>query len=174
MVLEWRNSRRIRTNMLDDSITLESCHRKFLNSLAVDPSKAYFVVELNGLPVASIYFTDLDTSCVTWGCYIGVEKLIPGLFIALLILAAKFAFYHYQARTLRSEVAAHNDNPIRLNRFVGIQKGQNIKKITSGGVETEFIEYRFERCEFNSVCEKALKIMPSSVKEAVGNYVLED
>jgi UDP-4-amino-4,6-dideoxy-N-acetyl-beta-L-altrosamine N-acetyltransferase len=173
-VLSWRNSKRIRSNMLDDSIISEAAHQKFLEVLAVDQSKEYFVVELNGLPVASIYFTDLNQSCVTWGCYIGVVKPVPGLFIALLILAAKFVFFRYQAKVLRSEVAAHNSNPIKLNKFFGIPEKKRIKKITTKGEETEFIEYRLERCDFDSIYKKAYKVMPTSVKGAVENFFLEN
>ena len=174
IVLKWRNSSRIRSNMLDDSIISESSHRKFLSILAVDHSKEYFIVELNDDPVACVYFTDLESTNVTWGCYIGAEKPIPGLFVGLVILAAKFVFNRHQAKVLRSEVVSHNENPIKLNKFIGIPEKKRIGRTTVTGRKQEFIEYWLERSNFDSVLKRAYKIMPSSVKEVMETFVVEE
>ncbi|GAA0841467.1 hypothetical protein GCM10009113_07980 [Marinobacter szutsaonensis] len=138
-----------------------------------DPSKAYFVVQLNDSPIAAIYFTGLGTSTVTWGCYIGSEKPVPGLFVGLVVLAAKFVFEDYQAEILRSEVAAHNSNPIKLNKFLGIPVQRRITKVTKEGTSLEFIEYKLEKYHFGTMYETALRVIPSSVKEALENFIME-
>lgn len=172
-VLAWRNSERIRSNMLDDSIISEVSHRVFLKSLATDYSKAYFVVELNCNPVASVYLINLGGAEVTWGCYIGAERIIPGLFVALLVIASKFAFSWPETRILKSEVAAHNSNPIKLNKFLGITEIQRVERPTASGKNIEFIEYQLNRSELKSVLAKASKIMPSAIKEATEKFILE-
>lgn len=173
IVLAWRNSSRIRLNMINNSVISETDHLAFLKILDCDPSKKYFVVELNDYPVASIYFVNLDSSTVTWGCYIGIEKPVPGLFIALVVMAGKFVFDYCQAKVLRSEVAEHNESPIKLNKYIKIPEKRRVVRVTKEGKDLEFIEYELDRSKFFSVSENALKIMPSSVKEALENFYLE-
>lgn len=172
-VLRWRNSKRIRLNMLDDSIITEYSHQKFLKNLAIDYSKVYFVVELNGLSVASICFTGLDTPCVTWGCYIGSIKPIPGLFLAMVLIAAQYAFSFPGTMALRSEVAVHNLNPIKLNKYLGISETARFMKTTTCGNNVEFIEYHLHSDEVCIVINKALKVMPSSMKKSYEKIILE-
>lgn len=173
IVLAWRNSDRIRENMLDDSVIKTENHREFLRALESDGTRAYFVVELRGTPVAAIYFTGLGGREVTWGCYIGTEKTMPGLFVALVIIAAKYSFRLPSTNTLRSEVAAHNANPIKLNRFLGIPESARLSRLTSSGRAVEFIEYQLSGDLFNRVIDKAKKIMPSSLKNSCESIALE-
>lgn len=173
LVLNWRNTERVRLNMLDDSIISEHEHSAFLNNIKKDLSKAYFVVNLNGKAVGCIYFTDLDKPIVTWGCYIGLEKIIPGLFVALVVLAGKFSFSHENVEFLRSEVAVHNINPIKLNKFLGIPISEYIDKKTACGESVKFIQYMLARDGFIELTEKSFKIMPSSIRVATENFIVE-
>jgi len=173
IVMAWRNSDRIRANMLDDSIIESQNHREFLTALESDGARKYFVVELRGTPVAALYFTGLGDNEVTWGCYIGTEKAIPGLFVALVIVATKYAFSTPSTNVLRSEVAAHNSNPIKLNRFLGIPESARLTRLTSSGREVEFIEYKLSSELLNGVMRKANKIMPSSIRKSCENIRLE-
>lgn len=172
-VLAWRNSERIRSNMLDDSVIENGDHSNFLKLLAEDESRAYFVIELKNTPVATIYFTGLGSTEVTWGCYIGSEKTIPGLFLALVMIAIKYSFGLHTTNTLRSEVAAHNSNPIKLNRFLGIPETARFCRTTSSGEEVEFIEYRLAPETLENVVGKAQKAMPSSIKQLCNTLILE-
>lgn len=173
IVLAWRNSERIRLNMLDDSVIEGDDHNNFLKLLAKDESRAYFVVELRNTPVATIYFTGLGSDEVTWGCYIGSEKTIPGLFVALVMIAIKYSFGLSTTNTLRSEVAAHNSNPIKLNHFLGLPETARFCRSTSSGEEIQFIEYRLTAEMLGNVIGKALKVMPSSIKQSYETLTLE-
>lgn len=173
LVLRWRNSQRVRTNMLDDSVISEESHRIFLRNLNQDLSKAYFIVAMDKKPVGCIYFTDLDTSTVTWGCYIGEEKPIPGLFIAFLLLAANFAFSKQQVKVLRSEVAYNNQSPIKLNKFLGIPEIKRTERVTTSGERKNFIEYELNKNDFDSVHKKSLKVLPSSIRMLIDKSALE-
>lgn len=172
-VLAWRNSERIRSNMLDDTVIKSGDHSNFLARLAEDQSRAYFVVELRNTPVATLYFTGLGSDGVTWGCYIGSEKPIPGLFVALVMIAIKYSFSLTTTNTLRSEVAEHNANPIKLNRFLGIPESARFRRSTSSGDQVEFIEYRLTSGGLDNVIEKAQKVMPTSIKQSYETMKLE-
>lgn len=173
IILAWRNSERIRGNMLDDSIIERRVHDEFLKALESDESRAYFVVELRGAPVAALYFAGLGNDEVTWGCYIGIEKPIPGLFVALVLVATKYAFNLPSTRILRSEVAAHNRNPIKLNQFLGIPESARLTRLTATGRTVEFIEYKISAELLDSVSSKANKIIPSSIKKLFESVSLE-
>ncbi|HBW84816.1 MAG TPA: hypothetical protein DEF79_12335 [Gammaproteobacteria bacterium] len=173
-VLAWRNAERIRLNMLDDSTIGNEDHASFLRVLDTDESRAYFVVELRDTPVAAIYFTGLGGKEVTWGCYIGSEKAIPGLFVGLVIIAIKYSFSFPATESMRSEVASHNANPIKLNRFLGIPETGRILRYTSSGREVEFIEYRLVSGTIEPVLNKATKVIPSSIRTACENLKLEN
>ena len=172
-VLSWRNSERIRLNMVDDSVIELSAHKQFLSCLEANCSAAYYVVEYNGTSVGTIYFTGLGSGKVTWGCYIGSEKIIPGLFVALLVIAAKYSFSLPTTRILRSEVAAFNINPIKLNRFLGIPETSRFIRSTKTGSEVEFIEYCLASDQHNIIINKAEKVMPGSVKKSCQEFILE-
>lgn len=164
-VLSWRNSERVRTNMIDDTIIDLKQHSAFLRKLEGDSSRKYFVVELRGESVAAIYFSDLDSAEITWGCYVGVEKVIPGLFVALVAVAVKFAFSYPNTLALKSEVALHNQSPIKMNRFLGIQSCARCLRATKSGQKIEFLTYKLTLDSFDSVLQKARSILPSSLKK---------
>jgi UDP-4-amino-4,6-dideoxy-N-acetyl-beta-L-altrosamine N-acetyltransferase len=173
LILAWRNSERIRSNMLDDSIIDYGSHCKFLEALESDQSRAYFVVELRGMQVATIYFTGLGGNAVTWGCYIGTEKTIPGLFVALVVVAIKYSFSFTTTNILRSEVASYNVNPIKLNRFLGIAESRRFSRSTSSSREVEFVEYELSRDSRDIVLNRATTVLPSSIKGLCENLTLE-
>ena len=111
---------------------------------------------------------------MTWGCYIGSEKAIPGLFVGLVIIAIKYSFSFPATESMRSEVASHNANPIKLNRFLGIPETGRILRYTSSGREVEFIEYRLVSGTIEPVLNKATKVIPSSIRTACENLKLEN
>lgn len=169
LILNWRNSERVRSNMLDDSIITIEGHNKFLEFLKNDETKSYFVVELDERPVGTIYFTGIGSDSITWGCYIGVDRIVPGLFILLIIIAIKFSFGHIETQTLHSEVAAHNANPIKVNQFLGIPVTGKVNKKTKSDNEIEFHQYVVDRKSVDYIVEKALKLLTSPMKKLVND-----
>lgn len=173
IVLSWRNSDRVRKNMLDDSIISEESHRAFIKNLIQDSSKKYYLVEINGMPVACIYFNGLDSKEVVWGCYIGASKPVPGLFVALFIISLRYVFLTNKADKLLSEVADYNLSPINLNRFAGVLKtGGSIKK-TNSGRDVFYISYEVDKSSYNAVLNKCIGIVPSSIRNALENLKVE-
>ena len=167
LILSWRNSERVRSNMLDDSIITIDEHNKFVQVLKSDETKSYFIVELDEHPVGAIYFNGIGSDSITWGCYIGVDRIVPGLFILLIIIAIKFAFGHIKTQTLHSDVAAHNANPIKVNQFLGIPVTGKINKKTTNGNEIEFHQYVVDRKSVDHIMEKASKLLTSPMKKLV-------
>lgn len=173
IVLSWRNSDRIRKNMLDNSMIDIKQHQNFLNSLESDSSRSYFVVMLKKTPVAAIYFTGLGSKEVTWGCYIGSERTIPGLFAALVVIATNYSFSWSNTDVLRSEVAAHNANPKKMNDFLGIPEVGRFTRLTSSGSYVDFIEYKLSNNLKENVITKAYTILPRSLRKSCDSILME-
>lgn len=172
-VLAWRNSERVRLNMIDNSIISEQDHYAFLQSLKGNTAKAYYLVKLDRNPIGSISFVDMDSKTPAWGCHLGTEKLIPGLFPALVFIAAQHIFITTAAEVLKSEVAAHNNNPISLNKFIGIPLITSLEKTTTKGDTVLFHQYELAKTDLNTVSDKLLKILPSSMRQAAQNFTID-
>lgn len=173
LVLAWRNTSRVRENMIDDSVISMEEHLRFLETLAKDACRQYFVVYLDQDPVATLYFADLGQQEVTWGCYIGTEQMVPGLFVVLFLVGAELAFARPQTKALCSEVAAYNSAPQALNRFIGLGAGEERVRTTRSGRTVEFVPYRLERSGWASVQARALKVTPGSMKQAYNDWKAE-
>lgn len=174
IILRWRNSEKIRKNMLNSEIISNSQHQKFLGTLEEDSSKLYYLVNLKSQPVAALYLISLGNQEVTWGCYIGADKMIPGLFPALFVLAGQLAFRYPATKILRSEVADNNDNPIKLNKFLNIPLTSKNQHTKHDGSTQTFFEYKLEVTSFEKKREKALSIIPKSLRSSIQNPIIED
>lgn len=172
-VLEWRNKARVRHSMIDDSLISETQHQRFLEALQSDPTRAYYIVELGGHPVGALYFTGIGQPEVTWGCYIGVDGVIPGLFPAMMLMAARHAFSTPETLTLRSDVATHNSAPLKLNRYLGLEPTARRRIRTRMGKIIELVEFKLTRKDFEGVAAKARTIMPASIRQASNEFELE-
>lgn len=174
LVLGWRNAVGVRGNMIDDSVISRADHQKFLKNLETDSCRSYFVVYLGERPVAALYFTGLGQPEVTWGCYIGTERMVPGLFVALFLIATDFAFAGSETRALCSEVAEHNSAPLRFNRFAGLEAENSYMRTTRSGRQIGFQSYRVEPSQLSGIRSKALKVMPGSMKQAYNEWKVEN
>ena len=169
-VLAWRNSPRIKDNSLDDSVISQESHIAFLKRLKADRSRQYFVVELGGSPVAVLSFVGLGEEHVVWGCYIGSEKVLPGMFPLLACIGIRYAFRFSTTRYLDSEVAEHNSAPLKLNQFLGVPFTSTIEKKTTRGRSVVFCQFSLPRDEAEKVLGKARKIMTLSMREMLDTF----
>jgi len=170
MVLAWRNSPRIRENSIDNAIISADSHAAFLDSLAEDNSRHYFVVEVNGQPQAVLSFVGIGRERVLWGCYIGSEKVQPGMFPMLACIGISYAFRFGTTQYLDSEVAAHNSAPLKFNKFLGLHETSLIEKKTSSGHNVSFYQFSLPRAQMDAVLNKARKVMTASRKKMLDTF----
>ncbi|WP_143751198.1 hypothetical protein [Marinobacter sp. LV10MA510-1] len=160
--------------MIDDSVISAASHKAFLRALETDRSREYFVVYLGKMPVAALSFISLGQPDVTWGCYIGTEKMVPGLFVALFIIATDHVFAKPETSALCSEIVSDNMAPIKFNRFLGLKTTGSYKRTASSGSEIELCCYRLERPRLAEIKAKAFTAMPSSMKLAYKHWNTEN
>jgi len=173
LTLSWRNEERVRENSINDQpITLEA-HLAFIEQLQQDISREYFVIKQGGKGVGVLSFTGVGSEDIYWGCYLAQGTLIPGLFAALLFIAADRAFEHLNAERLCSEVLAHNKQPQQMNTWLGIPVTGQHEIVRNGGVQVSVLEYTLGREQWREMKEGMLKKLPSSARYLAQTYIIE-
>lgn len=173
MVLEWRNSERIRKYMLDDSIIALENHLNFIENLKTDQTKLYFLLELNEQPIGVIYLINVGEEKITWGCYLGIENPLPGMFLVLINLAGKLAFSYSTTKYLISQVASFNKSVIETNKYLQINQVNSEVLQTKTGKQAEFLNYQTNQQEFIEIETKILKLISKPLKQALTELLTE-
>src|SRR5258706_10234550 len=94
LILRWRNSKRISSQMYTDHIINQDEHRAWFANLKTQAWPLYLVFEWKQQPVGLVYFTDFDQTqnkCL-WGFYLGEESTPPGVGSAMGFLGLEYIF----------------------------------------------------------------------------------
>jgi len=126
LVLNWRNSERIRINMYSEELISWENHCAWFSRIQNSDTTAYFVIEFKDKPIGIVNFTSIDRvhdKC-SWGFYIGDTTAPRGSGTALGILGLVQAFEHLHIRKISAEVFAFNEASLRFHRKLGfVQEG---------------------------------------------------
>jgi UDP-4-amino-4,6-dideoxy-N-acetyl-beta-L-altrosamine N-acetyltransferase len=121
LVLEWRNSDRVRANMYtDDIIPLES-HLNWFSGAKSDPKARYFVLEHKGTPVGVVNVVQIDQrnrKCY-WGFYLGATDAPKQSGPAMEFLALEYMFDTLKMHKVCCEVFTFNDAVVKLHKKFG-------------------------------------------------------
>lgn len=124
ILLAWRNSEPVRSNMYTDHvITLEEHERWFASALQ-HPNASFTVFALCGVPVGFSSFTGIsrEHQRCTWGFYLGVQDVPKGTGSALGYLSLAYAFDTLCMYKLASEAFAFNQGSVGLHRKLGFRE----------------------------------------------------
>ena len=173
-VLYWRNQPRVLANMTNDRPISPADHAQFLAGLEGDASREYFLLERGQQVLAGLSLVDIGQATEHWGCFLCSDGVMPGLFPALLVLAADRAFDQHGADTLASQVVECNLAPQRLNRYLGIAatETQTIQRPVAG--ETRLLEYRLNRSDWPPTRVRACKLLTSALQKNLEQIPLAD
>lgn len=123
MVLNWRNSERIRRNMLSDHLISWEEHQGWFAGL--DQSRRIgLIFELNQRPVGLVNISGLDeiNQKCTWGFYLGEEGLPAGTGLLMGYHGLEYIFAILQIRKLSSQALAFNHRSIRYHQKLGFKE----------------------------------------------------
>lgn len=118
MVLNWRNSERIRANMYTDHIIVLEEHQDWYERAKDNPSCQYLICEFKGQAIGLVYFTNIDNKnnrCY-WGFYLGETQTGLGAGTAMEFLALEHSFEGIKIRKLCCEVLDLNAKVIKLHK----------------------------------------------------------
>lgn len=124
LVLDWRNSDRIRFNMYTDHIISLEEHKAWFSGIKNDESMSYHICEYNQKPIGVIYFTSIDQQnqkCY-WGFYLGDVNAVMGSGSIMEFLALEYVFDSLDIRKLCAEIFVFNDKVIKLHKKFGFQQ----------------------------------------------------
>lgn len=121
LVLQWRNSERVRSNMYTDHLISIEEHRQWFNDTKNDPKSKYFVFENKGKPVGVVNIVQIDhknAKCY-WGFYLGEQDAPKSSGPAMEFLALEYMFNVLKIRKVYCEVFVFNETVIKLHKKFG-------------------------------------------------------
>lgn len=148
IILEWRNSDRIRNNMYTDHVISIKEHKAWFERLKHNTTSVYLVFEILNRPVGLVYFTDIDkkNNKSYWGFYLGEEKLPRGCGTAMGVLGIEYAFTQLNIRKLCGEAFIFNDASTRFFMKLGfVEEGKFVKHMLKNGVYVDIISFALFR-----------------------------
>jgi UDP-4-amino-4,6-dideoxy-N-acetyl-beta-L-altrosamine N-acetyltransferase len=139
MVLEWRNSESVRNGMYSNNEILPLDHANFIEELASNDSKLYYLAFLIHEPVGVVYFTGIDSyhKRGIYGIYLRPDGKHPadtGDALKKAILA--LAFEKMNFNTLNSEVLSDNKLAYIYNRRNGFKEEGRLRSYINRGNHT--------------------------------------
>lgn len=169
----WRNSKRVRENMLDDSTIEPHQQRIWFDNLSKTTSKEYKVFYQDSKPIGMLYFSDIDQHSCVWGCYIGEEAIWPGTGVLLAIAALDYAFNHLEVNKLQAEVFEDNTSPIRMHQAFGYKPRQDRTVTTKNGRQVRLLCFEYLQEDWKANREKVLGKMPKQIRDAAELIVFD-
>lgn len=169
----WRNSPRVRENMLDDTEIGREQQGIWFASLEKQHDKLYKVFCQNSKPVGMLYFSDINNESCTWGCYIGEEAVWPGSGVLLSIAALDFAFLSLKVEVLNAEVFEENSSPIRMHKTFGYSTLRDKVVKTKSGREVTLKCFGYLKSDWLKNRENILSKLPKQIQHAANSIIFK-
>ena len=141
LVLAWRNAQHVRANSLNDEVIKLEDHLLFVDGLKGRADRNFFIVHIQGLPVA-VLNVNVNAGVGSWGCYLGGGEdrtVRPGVFPILIGVAGVFAFEELSCQELHSDVLETNLSPQTMNAFLGIPLSERRVETRPSGQEISVV-----------------------------------
>lgn len=137
-VLRWRNQDDVRRWMYTDHLISQEEHEQWFASMRQDPTKQYWIIELEDLPVGVIHLSDISRQhrrC-EWGMYLGSDAARgTGAAESAAFLSLDAAFGEIGMQRVTCEVLVGNERAIRLYERVGFRREGLLRSMIARGSE---------------------------------------
>jgi UDP-4-amino-4,6-dideoxy-N-acetyl-beta-L-altrosamine N-acetyltransferase len=152
-VLSWRNSDRVRLNMLSTHVITNEEHRSWFFNLDHNTCR-YLVFEYRQRPVGLVYFTEIDRNndrC-KWGFYLGETDVPSGTGLLMGCLSMEYVFSVLNIRKLCSQVLSNNETSIKYHHKLGFkEEGRLLKHVFHNGIYVDVLMLALFRNEWEGV-----------------------
>lgn len=130
IVLQWRNSDRVRQNMYTDQIISLDKHLDWFANIKANQSCVYLICEFQNNPIGLISFTEIDliNKKSYWAFYLGDIAAPKGSGAVMEFLALEYAFNLINIRKLCCEVFVFNNSVVKLHNKFGFQQESYFKE----------------------------------------------
>ncbi|MEP2654093.1 MAG: UDP-4-amino-4,6-dideoxy-N-acetyl-beta-L-altrosamine N-acetyltransferase [Paraglaciecola sp.] len=174
IVLQWRNSERVRMNMHSNRPITQCEHKKWFSALSDDQNRESWIYCQHQRPVGILNFTDVKTEHIEWGCYLGETDILPGSGLILEWAALNWASRQEHCLTLDAQVLSFNTSALKLHKLFGYEKIKSeqggTRLLEESDVEetyqVHFFSYATEMWKNNKL--KVLTRMPRPIQKAIG------
>ncbi|MGB0898601.1 MAG: UDP-4-amino-4,6-dideoxy-N-acetyl-beta-L-altrosamine N-acetyltransferase [Psychrobium sp.] len=161
LVRQWRNSQRVNSQMLNQQMITQESQRAWFESIKNNSSQKHFLCLLDQRPVGVLNFVDITNDDCEWGCYIGEERVLPGIGLVLEAAALYYSFNHLNIKLLNANVLADNKGPQAMHRLFGYQEltAKNVTNASGDVLTMSCFCYQREQWALNyrAVCAKLPK-----------------
>ena len=127
LILQWRNTEKVRYNMYSDHVISEEEHDKWFCNGLVDKAATYLIFQYKENPIGFLSFTNINhfhNRCY-WAFYLGPVDIPRGAGAVLEYFALEYAFKTLKIRKLCCEVFVFNTAVIRLHEKFGfVEEGR--------------------------------------------------
>ena len=156
MVLAWRNSDRVRSNMFNNHIITMDEHLAWFSRLRQKKNDVCLIFEWQGKPVGALNFVDHDLEHHTchWGFYLGSELLPRGMGTVMGYLGLRYAFEKIGVDCLFGEVLTFNRASINFHNRLGFRNSGPVKKRRESELYGEAILFSFLKSDWLAIKSK--------------------
>ncbi len=164
MILEWRNAPEVRSKMYTSHEISQEEHRAWFERLKEDPTKVYFLTQLNGEPVGVVGFSEINLvlGIATWAFYTS-PNAPRGSGSLMEYYALEYAFTDLNLYKLRCEVLGFNHVVAKLHKKFGfIEEGVLREAFYDGSRYHDIIHlgiFAHEWKDIKSVLKTKLKLV---------------
>lgn len=141
LVLEWRNSDRVRTKMFEHHTIPKEDHSRWYASLKGNPLQKCWMFEYQGraIGVVTIKNVDLAQDVWIWGCYLGPMKACPNAGTIMGYCAQEHFFEQMKVKKVIGEAVAANVRSLEFNARIGFDTEKRFMKANSRGEPIEAV-----------------------------------
>lgn len=160
IVLEWRNSDRIRCNMYDDQIIPFEKHLKWYEKIKNLKTEEYFVLFLENKPLGLISLKNITFihNRADWGFYIGDLDAPRGSGLLMGFLALEYAFNNLSLHKVNGEVLEFNTPSVKYHEKLGFKRDGILRnEFKKNNIYYDIYKYSILKSEWDIQKNKVIK-----------------
>ncbi|PWU68245.1 MULTISPECIES: UDP-4-amino-4,6-dideoxy-N-acetyl-beta-L-altrosamine N-acetyltransferase [Gracilibacillus] len=142
LILQWRNSKRVRAFMYDDHLITWKEHLEWFQHLMNNPQKKVMIFYHGNQPLGLVQFFDMDQTHARcyWGFYIGEEAAPKGTGTMMGILALDKMFQEEGMHKICAEVIQTNEVSLHFHKKLGFEaEGKFVEHVRKEGLFIDVI-----------------------------------
>ena len=129
-ILNWRNSKKIRNEMLNNKIIKRKEHEDWFASISQDKTSEVFIFLFYDIDVGYGIINNIDkiNKTCTWGMYLDPNYHNSGLGVLLEAYIIERIFKHHKLRKIWGEALSSNHNMLNIHKKFGFTVEGILKK----------------------------------------------
>jgi RimJ/RimL family protein N-acetyltransferase len=168
MLLEWRNSDRVRAVSIDGAVIARDTHSAWFDRLLAERADEVLIVSWNDSPVGvvSLERVDRPQAVCSWGCHLGVTDVPPGVGAVLPVIGLGFGFLAHGMRRMTAQVLGGNRNMLGIHRRLGVPIEGTLREHIrrDDGTTTDVVLFGVLESEWPTIRTTAHRLLPATLR----------